>query len=172
MGPQRLSVAEVGPPISRLAPHERALSLSASPGVPTPEGRRIREKGILAYLDDAGERFSAAWLTGVVGLELSDRWGAFFELFGFSSERYRGPRDRNPPGRNHLRRQRTTPSSTHGSRDGSPLKGRTPSSGLVLRGDSGAGNGRADRSRGRGGESEARGASEASPARKVAPEPG
>lgn len=45
----------------------------------------------LASLDEGTKRFTAAWLTGAVGLAISDRWGAFFELFGFTSERDRGP---------------------------------------------------------------------------------
>lgn len=45
----------------------------------------------LAYLDDGGERFTATWLTGVVGFAVSERWGAFFELFGFTTERDGGP---------------------------------------------------------------------------------
>ena len=45
----------------------------------------------VARLDDDGEWFSSAWLTGVVGVAIDDRWGTFFELFVFSSERGDGP---------------------------------------------------------------------------------
>lgn len=45
----------------------------------------------LASFEGGPEQFTAGWLTGAVGLAISDRWGSFFELFGFTSERDRGP---------------------------------------------------------------------------------
>lgn len=45
----------------------------------------------VARLDDDGEWFTAAWISGVIGVAVRDRWGAFFELFVFNAERDDGP---------------------------------------------------------------------------------
>jgi hypothetical protein len=45
----------------------------------------------VARLDDGGEWFTSAWITGVVGVAIDDRWGTFFELFLFNAERDDGP---------------------------------------------------------------------------------
>jgi hypothetical protein len=44
-----------------------------------------------ARLDEDGEWFTSAWISGVVGVAIDDRWSAFVELFAFHAERDDGP---------------------------------------------------------------------------------